>query len=148
VDQHRTLIEKDPQEVYAILIDPDQLPRWCPLEEISVKKVSPGEFGLGTKFHFSLQFRIQLDWDSEVIYLQKDQQIVYRFLNGIFEGGVEIWDLKKTGSGTEVIHILVHQIHRWIYKVGWYLLGGKRKHHELTQLALFRLKSLLEGVPS
>jgi uncharacterized membrane protein len=89
--------------------------------------------------------RIQPEWDSEVIHLETNRQIVSQFLNGIFEGGIEIWDLKKMESGTEVTHTLVYKINRWIYKVGWYVLGGEKKHDELTELALLRLKSLLEG---
>lgn len=144
VNQHRTLIRREPEEIFHILTDPDQLKRWCPLEQISVEIVTPGEFRVGTRFRFKLQFRIQPEWDSEVIHLERKRQIVSQFLDGIFEGGIEIWDLKKTDSGTEVIHTLVYQIHRWIYKVGWFLLGGEKKHDELTELALSRLKSLVE----
>jgi hypothetical protein len=79
-----------------------------------------------------------------VIHLEKNRQIISQFLNGIFEGGIEIWDLKKMESGTEVTHTLVYQIRRWIYKIGWFLLGGKKKHDELTEVALSSLKSLLE----
>jgi uncharacterized protein YndB with AHSA1/START domain len=145
VNQHHALIKKEPEEVYRILVDPEQIKRWCPMEQISVKIVTPGEFRVGTGFHFKLRFRIQPEWDSEVIHLERSRQIVSQFLNGIFEGGIEIWDLKKVESGTEVTHTLVYQIRRWIYKVGWFLLGGEKKHDELTELALFRLKSLLEG---
>jgi hypothetical protein len=144
VNQHQTLIRKEPGEIYNILIDPDQLKRWTPVEQIFVEKITPGEFGVGTRLHSKLRFRIQPQWDSEVIHLEKGLQIVYRFLSGIFEGGIEIWDLKKKEFGTEVTHILLYKINRWIYRIGWYLLGGERKHNELTELALYRLKSLLE----
>jgi hypothetical protein len=117
------------------------------MKEISVEKVTPGEFRIGTRLHFKLQFRIQPEWDSEVIFLRKPEQLVYQFLNGIFKGGVEIWNLKKKETGTEVTHTLLYQIHRWVYKMGWFLLGGEKKHNELTELALSRLKSLLERGP-
>lgn len=143
VNKHQTLIKKEPEEVYRILVDPEQIKWWCPFEQISVERMTPGEFSVGTKSHFKLLFRIQPEWNSEVIHLEMNRQIVSRFLNGIFEGGIEIWDLKKRESGTEVIHTLVYKINRWIYKVGWFLLGGEKKHDELTELALLRLKSLL-----
>jgi hypothetical protein len=79
-----------------------------------------------------------------VIHLEDSRQIISRFLNGIFEAGIEIWDLRKTESGTEVTHTLVYQIRRLVYRIGWFLLGGEKKHDELTELALYRLKSLLE----
>jgi len=144
LNQHQTLIQREPKEIYDILVDPNQLKRWCPIEQISVEKISPGEFSVGTRFHFKLQFWIQPEWDSEVIHLEKDRQIIYEFLNGIFNGGIEIWDLKKKNSGTEVTHTLLYKIQRWIYKVGWFLLGGEKKHDELTEVALSRLKNLLE----
>ena len=145
VNQHRTLIQTKPEKIYRLLIDPYQMKQWCPVEQISVERITPGEFRLGTRFHFKLRFRIQPEWDSEVIHLEKNRQIVSQFLNGIFEGGIEIWNLKKTEAGAEVTHTLVYQIRRWIYKVGWFLLGGEKKHNELTELALSRLKYLLEG---
>lgn len=144
VNQHRTFIQTEPEQIYRLLIDPDQMKQWCPVEQISVERVTPGEFRVGTRFHFRLNFRIQPEWDSEVIHLEDSRQIVSRFLNGIFEAGVEIWDLRKTESGTEVTHTLVYQIRRLVYRIGWFLLGGKKKHDELTELALYRLKSLLE----
>ncbi len=144
-NQHRTLIQREPEAVYDVLTDFNQFKRWAPLEEISVEKVTPGEFQLGTRLHFKLQFRIQPEWDSEVIHFEGNRQIVSRFLNGVFEGGIEIWDLEKMNSGTAVTHTLVYRINRWIYKIGWSLLGGEKKHDELTEIALRRLKSLLEG---
>jgi len=145
VNQHRTLIQKEPKEIFNFLTDLDQMKQWCPFDQISVERVTSGEFRVGTKFHFKLHFRIQPEWDSEVVYLERDRQIVSQFLNGIFEGGIEVWDFKKIESGTEVTHTLVYQIKRMIYRIGWCLLGGEKKHNELTELALFRLKSLLEG---
>jgi uncharacterized protein YndB with AHSA1/START domain len=144
VNQHRTFIRREPEEIYRLLVDPDQMKQWCPVEQISVERVTPGEFRVGTRSHFKLTFRIQPEWDSEVIHLEGNRQIVSQFLNGIFEGGIEIWDLRKTESGTEVTHTLVYEIKRMIYRMGWLLLGGERKHNKLTEIALLRLKSLLE----
>lgn len=145
VSRHQTLIKREPEGIYNVLTDPDRLKQWAPFEEITVEKITAGEFGIGTRLHFKLQFKIEPEWDSEVIHLEKNRQIVYQFLNGIFDGGMEVWDLKKTESGTEVTHTLVYKIDRWTYKIGWYLLGGVKKHDELTETALHRLKSLLES---
>jgi ribosome-associated toxin RatA of RatAB toxin-antitoxin module len=144
VNQHRILIQREPKAIYDFLTDFNQFKQWCPMEEISIEKVTPGEFQVGTRLHFKLQFRIQPEWDSEVIFLKRPDQLVYQFLNGIFKGGMEIWDLKKMESRTEVTHTLVYKINRWIYRVGWFLLGGEKKHNKLTETALKRLKSLLE----
>jgi uncharacterized protein YndB with AHSA1/START domain len=148
VNQHQTFIGREPERVYHVLIDPGQLRRWCPFEEISIQKITPGEFHIGTRLHFKLHFRIRPEWDTEVLFLEKPGRIIYRFLSGIFEGGIEVWDLKKVPLGTEVTHTLLYRIDRWVYKVGWYLLGGEKKHNELTERALSGLKSLVEGTSS
>lgn len=148
VNQHHIFIPKKPEEIFTVISDADQLKQWCPIEEMSVEKVTPGTFQIGTRLHFKLRFRIQPEWDSEVIYLKRPNQIVYQFLNGIFEDGIEIWDLREKDEGAEVTHTLLYRIHRWVYKMGWFLLGGEEKHDELTETALSRLKSLLEKGPS
>jgi len=147
VNQHKVLVRTEPEKIYAILSELDQWRKWVPLDQISVEKVTAGEFRVGTRLHFKLRFRIQPEWDTEVIHLAKDRQIIFQFLNGIFEGGIEIWNLKKMDMETEVMHTLLYQIHRRIYKIGWVLLGGEKKHNELTELALGRLKTLLEENP-
>jgi ribosome-associated toxin RatA of RatAB toxin-antitoxin module len=147
VNQHRMLIQSEPEAIYDFLTDFNQFKRWCPMEDISIRKVTPGELQVGTKLHFKLRFRIQPEWDSKVIYLKRPNRIVYKFLNGIFEDGIEIWKLEKKERETEVTHTLLYHINRWIDMVGWFLLGGEKKHNELTKTALSRLKSLLEGNP-
>lgn len=147
-NQHRIIIQREPEAIYDLLTDFNQFKLWVPSNEVIIEKITPGEFRLGTKLHFKLQFRIEPEWDSEVILLERPYRIVYRFLNGIFEGGIEIWDLKKNPFGTEVTHTLLYQTKRWIYRIGWSFLGGEKKHNELTETALGRLKSLLEERPS
>jgi len=144
VNQHRILIRREPEPIYNLLTDFSQFKHWVPVEEMTVERITPGEFCVGTKFHFKLRFRIGPEWNSEVILLERPHRIAYRFLNGIFEDGIEIWDLKKNELGTEVTHTLLYQIKRWIYQMGWSLLGGEKKHNELTEIALHRLKSYLE----
>jgi len=145
VNRHQIMIKREPGEIYSILIDPNQYKKWAPFGQISMEKVTSGEFRVGTRLHFKLNFRIQPEWDIEVIHLEKPKRIVNRFINGIFKGGIEIWDLTESDLGTEVTHTLAYKIDRWIYKVGWYLLGGEKKHNELTELGLSRLKSILEA---
>jgi len=146
-NRHHILIYREPEVIFNILTEFDHFKYWIPLEQMTVERVTFGEFRIGTTFHFKLRYRIEPEWDSEVILIERPYRIAYRFLNGIFEGGREIWDLKKNESGTEVTHTLIYQIHRWIYKIGWTFLGGERKHNELTETALKRLKSYVEGAP-
>lgn len=145
INQHRKTIRREPEAIYNALTDFNQFKQLVPMEEISIERTTPGEFHLGTRHRFTLRFRIQLEWETEVIHFERNRRIVSRFLNGIFEGGVEAWDLIEMDSEIEVVHTLVYQIKRWIYRVGWFLLGGEKKHNELTELTLSRIKSLLEG---
>lgn len=145
MNQHRIIIQREPEEIYNVLTNFEQFSHWIPVEEIRIEKKERGPLRIGSTLHFKLKFRIEPEWDTEVILLERPSRIAYRFINGIFEGGMELWELRKRDHGTEVIHTLYYKIKRWIYKIGWTLLGGEKKHNELTETALHRLKFLLEG---
>lgn len=147
-NQHRIIIQKEPEMVYHVLTYFDNYKYWIPTEEMIVEKITPGPLHIGSVLHFKLKFRIEPEWDTEVVLLERPSRIVYRFLNGIFEGGMECWELNKKDQGTEVTHTLYYQIKKWIHKIGWTLLGGEKKHNELTETALKRLKFMVEGISS
>jgi hypothetical protein len=77
--------------------------------------------------------------------MEEDSQIINRFVDGIFDGGVEIWQIREVEEGAELSHTLIYRINGLIFRIGWALLGGKAKHDELTEEALGNLKRIVEG---
>ena len=144
INRHTVIIRARPQEVYQALVDFQEMQRWCPREKISVENITPGKFGLGTKMRYRLNYRINPTWHSVVMDMEEDRRIVNRFVDGIFRGGVEVWQLDEVEHGAELSHTLIYRINKPILRLGWIFLGGEAKHNELTEEALGNLKRIVE----
>jgi uncharacterized protein YndB with AHSA1/START domain len=145
VNRHTVMIKARPRDVYQVLVDSKKMHWWCPQDKILVEKITPGDLGPGTKMRYRLKYRINPTWHSVVVHMEEDSRIINRFVDGIFEGGVEIWQIKEMGEGAELSHTLIYRINGLIFKIEWILLGGKAKHDELTEEALGNLKRIVEG---
>lgn len=145
VNRHTVMIKARPHDVYQVLVDPREMQRWCPQDKILVEKITPGDLGPGTTMQYRLKYRINPTWHSVVVDMEEDSRIINRFVDGIFEGGVESWQIKEVEEGAELSHTLIYRINGLIFKIGWALLGGKAKHDELTEEALGNLKRIVEG---
>jgi len=144
INRHTVIIKGRPQEVYQVLVDSQEMQRWCPREKISVEKITQGNFGPGTKMRYRLHYRINPTWHSVVTDIEEDSQIINRFVDGIFGGSVEVWRLEEGEHGTELHHTLIYRINKLILRLGWIFLGGEAKHNELTEEALGNLKRIVE----
>lgn len=144
VNRHAVTIKAEPQHVYQALVDFSEMQRWCPQEKILVDKITPGKLGLGTKMRYRLNYRINPTWHSVVVDMEENRRIINRFVDGIFEGSVEIWQLREVEQGAELRHTLIYRISKLILRIGWIFLGGEAKHNELTEEALHNLKSIVE----
>jgi len=145
VNRHTVTIKARPSDVYQFLVDSGNMHWWCPQDKILVEKITPGDLGPGAKIRYRLNYRINPTWHSVVVDMEEDSRIINRFVDGIFEGGVEIWQIKEVEEGAELSHTLIYRINGLIFKIGWILLGGKAKHDELTEEALGNLKRIVEG---
>jgi uncharacterized protein YndB with AHSA1/START domain len=145
VNRHTVTIKAKPQQVYQALIDFSEMQRWCPQEKILLEKITPGKLGLGTKIRYRLNYRINPIWHSVVVDMEEDSRIINRFVDGIFEGSAEIWQIKEAEEGVELSHTLIYRINGLIFRIGWIFLGGEAKHNELTEEALGNLKRIVEG---
>lgn len=144
VNRHAVTIKAKPQQVYQTLIDFSEIQRWCPQEKILLEKITPGELGLGTKMRYRLNYRVNPVWHSVVVHMEENRRVINRFLDGIFAGSVEIWQLREVEQGTELSHALIYRISKLILRIGWIFLGGEAKHNQLTEEALHNLKSIVE----
>ncbi len=147
LNRHTVTIKAKAQQVYQTLIDFSEMQRWCPQEKILVEKITTGKLGLGTKIRYRLNYRINPTWHSVVVDMEENRRIINRFVDGIFEGSVEIWQLREVEQGAELSHTLIYRISKLILRIGWILLGGEAKHNELTEEALHNLKSIVEEQP-
>ena len=144
INRHTVIIKARPHEVYHILIDIREMQRCCPQDKLSVEKVSPGRLSVGTKMRYHLNYRINPTWESVVVDMEENSRIINQFVDGFFKGSFEIWQLKKLKTGTELSHMLIYRIKRFIFRIGWMFFRGEAKHNELTTLALDNIKRFVE----
>jgi hypothetical protein len=104
----------------------------CLQEKLAVEKITSGKSSVGTKMRYRFNHRINPTWHSVVVDIKEDSKIINRFVDGILEGSVVIWQLKEVEEGVELSHILISRINRLIFRIGWIFLGGEAKHNELT----------------
>jgi uncharacterized protein YndB with AHSA1/START domain len=145
VNRHVVTIKADPSQVYRALVDFSEMQRWCPREKITVEKITAGKLGPGTRMRYRLNYRINPIWHSIVVDMEENRRIINRFVDGIFEGSVEVWQLEEVERETELSHTLIYRINKLILRLGWIFLGGQAKHNELTEEALHNLKTMVEG---
>ena len=105
----------------------------------------PNNLYVGAETHFQLKIGKLIDWDTEVVAITENKRIESLFLDGMFEGGIELWTIKEVEGGVELSHTLFYtEIKPWIYKVMWFVYG-EEKHNELTTIALINIKNILEN---
>jgi ribosome-associated toxin RatA of RatAB toxin-antitoxin module len=140
VNEHHTLIQASPSRVFDVLTDFDRFVALIPSDRVQLKKVTPGPYQVGTAIRAETIYKIRLNWDSQVVHIQKDRLLVLQFQSGPFRGGYEVWELKAKGSCTRVSHTLVYNISNSFYRLVWLLKQGEKKHNTLTEVTLLNLK--------
>ena len=140
VNEHHTFIQAPPSRVFDVLTDFDRFVTLIPSDRVQLRKVTPGPYQVGTAIRAETIYKIKLNWDSQVVQIQKDHFLVMQFQSGPFRGGYEVWELKAKGSCTRVSHTLVYNISNFFYRLVWLLKQGERKHNTLTEVTLLNLK--------
>ena len=144
VNEHHIIIQAPPSRVFDVLTDFDRFVTLIPSDRVRLKKVTSGPYQVGTTIRAETVYKIKLNWDSQVVQLQKDRSLVLQFQSGPFRGGYEVWELKVRGSCTRVSHTLVYNISNFFYRLVWQLKRGERKHNTLTDVTLLNLKRACE----
>jgi ribosome-associated toxin RatA of RatAB toxin-antitoxin module len=140
VNEHHTLIQASPSQVFAVLTDFDRFVTFIPSDRVELSKVTPGPYQVGTTIRARTMYKIQLSWDSKVVNLEKDHLLVLQFQDGPFQDGYEVWELRPQGSCTRVSHTFVYNISNFLYRLVWVFKRGEKKHNALTEVTLLNLK--------
>jgi ribosome-associated toxin RatA of RatAB toxin-antitoxin module len=140
VNEHQVVIQADSSQIFEVLTDFDRFVDLIPADRIQLSKVTPGPYEVGTVLRAETKYKIQLQWESQVVRVQKDRLLVLQVQDGPFRGGYEVWELKPQGSSTKVSHTLVYNISNFFYRLVWVLKRGEKKHNNLTEATLQNLK--------
>lgn len=140
VNEHQVVIQADSSQVFAVLTDFDRFVALIPADRVQLSKVTPGPYEVGTVLRVETKYKIKLQWDSQVVRVQKDRLLVLQFQDGPFRGGYEVWELNPQGNSTKVSHTLVYNISNFLDRLIWVLKRGEKKHNNLTEETLQNLK--------
>ncbi len=92
-----------PEEIFAILSEPEEYPRWWPSVYLMVREVAPGDRnGLGRRIRLLTKgwLPYQLDWEASTTAAQPPNRLVVE-ASGDFEGR-GIWSILPDGAGSGV----------------------------------------------
>jgi uncharacterized membrane protein len=144
VNEHSILIHSPPSKVFSILTDFDQFSQLAPQPYIRLTKVTPGPVSVGTVFCTETGYKIKTRWQSQVVEEHKDEMLILRFMNGIFSGGYEVWEIQPMRAGTKVSHTILYNISSFPYRILWVLKNIENKHNALVEATLQKLKDHCE----
>ena len=144
VNQHRKMIKAKPDIIFNMITDIEIFKTLYPIGFMEVTQSPPNPCNMGTLRHNRIKYLVELNWDSKVIEIVDNEKIVLRFLNGIFKGGYEIWELEEKGGDTEVSHTILYTVNGFFYSMVWFIKKGEKKHDYLVEETLNSIKRKAE----
>jgi len=141
-NRHARWIAVPPERIYAILTDSEAFTRLIP-PYTRVAFDTPPPYRPGTRLTIHIDHLIKLTWHSQVRRIELNRRIELEFLDGLFQGGTEIWELKPEKSGTWVTHSII-VAPRGFLRLIWNW-KGRARHDVLAEQLLDRLKETLEA---
>ena len=140
-NRHERWIAADCERIYAIMTDPQAFSRLIP-PYTRVDFETPPPYRTGTLLTTHIDHLIKFTWHSRVLRVQRGRRIELAFLDGPFQGGTEIWELKPEKNGTRVTHTII-VAPRGVVRLIWEW-KGRTRHNVLAEQFLDNLKAHLE----
>jgi carbon monoxide dehydrogenase subunit G len=142
INQHSRLIRTERGRVFQVLTDEEAFSALSPDGTI-VTYETPAPYEVGTIVKTRIEHIVKLSWHSRVQEVVQDRRIRLQFMDGLFAGGTEIWELDTTGECTRVTHTIIVQPEGFLRKLAWNV-KVRGKHDRMTEAFLDNMKSALE----
>jgi SAM-dependent methyltransferase/uncharacterized protein YndB with AHSA1/START domain len=138
-NRHERWIAAPPARIFAILSDPAAFTRLIPpYTRVTFDRACPYRPGVRLTIH--IDHLLKFTWHSEVRQVEPNRRIELEFLDGLFQGGTEIWELKPEGTGTRVMHTIIVSPRGRVRRLIW-RLKGRERHDALVEQFLDNLKA-------
>jgi len=145
INHHSIHIKATASEAFKQLVIWGESDWWPADTPMRYTRLTPGEVGVGTRYHQKVHVPFGPEWDVEVVSLSPDREVSRKFLNGMFTGFERVYIIP--GRDACEVHFLMD------FEVS----GGKdgflwkhlfrKKHDENIKKILLALKGYLEGGP-
>lgn len=145
-NQHTRVVNASPERIFQILVDEDRFPAITPpYTEVSFD--TPAPYGVGTRLKIEINHLLNFTWHTQVEEMVPNRRIQLAFLDGLFKGGTEVWELEPQGEQTLVIQTIIVQPEGWLRRFIWDF-KARNRHNAITEQALDNLKYLSETLES
>ena len=142
INQHIRLIKAEKERIFHVLTDEKSFRTICPKGTIVTHESLP-PYRVGSRVKTKIDHIFNLTWRSQVIEMVPNKKIRLQFLDGLFAGGTEIWELERKNELTRTTHTIIVQVNGFFKKLAWGL-KVRRKHDKMVEAFLDNLKSLSE----
>ncbi|MCP4748471.1 MAG: SRPBCC family protein [Desulfobacteraceae bacterium] len=142
INQHSRLINASPEKIFGILTDPVQYTSLAPAYT-HIAFYTPPPYRKGSRFKIDIDHLLNFSWYSEVQEVVSNRKTRLTFLDGLFKGGAEIWELVPKNDKTLVIQTIIVSPEGWFHTFIWNFKARKR-HDVIIETLLDNLKQHAE----
>ncbi|MEJ2040057.1 MAG: SRPBCC family protein [Desulfosarcinaceae bacterium] len=144
INQHMRLIQAPPDVIFNLITNPEEFTAMVPAFT-SVSFDTPPPYQVGTRLKIRINHLLKFTWHTQVREMIPNRKTRLEFLDGLFEGGTEIWELQPEGRGTRVIQTIIVSPKSLPFAVIW-SLKARNRHNEMTEKFLDNLQARAESI--
>lgn len=141
-NQHKRLIAAPPDQIFGILTSQCAFTQLVP--EYTYVTFDTDTYGIGTRLTVKIDHLLKFTWHTQVKEVVPNQRIRLEFLDGLFKGGAEIWELEPREGKTLVMQTIVVEPRGWIRRFIWNF-KARNRHNAMTEKFLDGLKAMAES---
>jgi ribosome-associated toxin RatA of RatAB toxin-antitoxin module len=141
-NQHKRLIAAPPGQIFGILTNQSTFTQLVP--EYTCVTFDTDTYGIGTRLTVKIDHLLKFTWHTQVKEVIPNKRIRLEFLDGLFKGGAEIWELEPQDGNTLVLQTIVVKPRGWIRQFIWNF-KARNRHNAMTEKFLDDLKVMAES---
>lgn len=144
INQHTRLINAPPEVIFSLLTNPDEFTALAP-KFTMVSFDTPPPYKVGTRLKININHLLKFTWHTQVRELVPNRKARLEFLDGLFAGGTEIWELEPEGDATRVIQTIIVSPKGFSKTFIWNL-KARNRHNQMTEKFLDNLRARAESM--
>lgn len=136
------MIAAPPDQIFDILTSQSTFTQLVP--EYTYVTFDTETCGIGTKLTVKIDHMLKFTWHTQVKEVAPNKRIRLEFLDGLFKGGAEIWELEPQEGKTLVLQTIVVEPRGWIRQFIW-KFKARDRHNAMIEKFLDGLKAMAES---
>jgi uncharacterized protein YndB with AHSA1/START domain len=142
INQHMRVIHAPVEKIFNILTDPEAFSALAPAFTY-VSFETPPPYREGTRLKIKIDHLLEFTWHTLVKEVIPNKRTRLEFLDGLFQGGTEIWELEPEAQGTRVIQTIIVDPPGLIGSLVWNL-KARQRHNAMAEKFLDNLQAEAE----